>query len=78
MAFCLQHHDGGDDEDSRLSVRKHVPHDVFRRLRQLIALNEDPHLFFQRGVAAPKLGQIKGLRPPSVRSTLRIPRFKAV
>jgi hypothetical protein len=51
---------------------------VFRRLRQLIALNEDPHLFFQRGVAAPKLGQIKGLRPPSVRSTLRIPRFKAV
>jgi len=34
VTFCLQHRDGGahgsDDDDSRLSVRKHVPHDVFR------------------------------------------------
>ena len=59
VAFCLQQRDGGDhgsdDEDSRHGVRKHFPHDVFRRLQQLIAPNEDPHLFFQGGVAAQKL-----------------------
>src|SRR5258706_1844443 len=59
VAFCLQHRDGGahgsDDEDSWLSVRKHFPHDVFRRLQQPIALNEDSHLFFQGGMAAQKL-----------------------
>jgi len=58
-AFCLRQRDGGDhgsdDEDSRHSVRKHFPHDVFRGLQQLIAPNEDPYLFFQGGMAAQKL-----------------------
>jgi hypothetical protein len=37
VAFCLQNRDGrshgGDYKDSRFRVRKHIPNDIFWRLR---------------------------------------------
>jgi len=78
VAFRLQQRDGGahgsDDEDSRHNVRKHIPHDLFRRLLQVVAPNEDPHLFFRGGMAAQILHapRLQGLHAPVLIDRIRI------
>jgi hypothetical protein len=50
VAFGLKKSNSGDHgryhHDFGQGVRKHVLHDVFRRLRKFIARDEDPHLLF--------------------------------
>jgi hypothetical protein len=62
MAFGLKNCNSGDHgryyQDSRHGARQHVLHDVLRRSRQLIARDEDPHLFFEGGMATQKLGAL--------------------
>src|SRR5579864_6546524 len=52
---CNRGDHGGYDKDARQGVRKHVLHNIFRRLRQVAMRDEDPYLFFQGSMATQKL-----------------------